>query len=301
MISMKNFLLILPYFVFMNFSALSFGAQTSSNNVTDFYLWRHGETDANKENLLSGGTPAMHTDFESWSAKTSLNEEGKRQAIELGSIVVNQCSLTVIYTSDLSRAYETATAVVDAYQLQGRSIPLRTNVQLREILHGKYELTSAKVRNEAGRQKLNELLESPVAPNDKFTAWKIHPLANSDEVVDGDCIDNDVIDVEKYLSKREANPETPWQLFHRIKNELAKIAREHPQETIGISTHGGVLATLLESLTPEFKGTYLPPHYNGTEIKVGDKVIPAAIKVKNCALIHLQFHHESGEFTYVDE
>lgn len=274
----------------------------ASSNLTDFYIWRHGETEANKENLLSGGAPELHSDIEFWSKMTSLNEQGKQQAIELGSIVVNKCALDVIYTSDLSRAYETASSVVDAYKLAGQSIVLHANVQLREVLHGKFELTSAKVRNEAGLLLLTQLLEKDVDSSyDKFSAWKIHPLASPDQTIDETCLVDGVVDVNRYLETKEANPETPWQLFNRIKVELIKIAKEHPQEKVGISSHGAVLATLLEGLNKEFSGTYLPPHYNGTEIRNGDKVIPAAVKVKNCALIHLQYDDATGELRIIPE
>ncbi len=279
-----------------------FAIQASSNSITDFYIWRHGETKANTESLLSGGAPELLSDFEYWSKMSSLNEQGKHQAIELGSIVVNKCSLDIIYTSDLARAYDTATAVLNAYKLTNRPISLQKDVQLREILHGKFELTSGKVRNEAGQQLLRKLLGEDVNHSyDKFSAWKLHPLASSDQIIDQKCLVNGVVDVTKYLATKEANPETPWQLFHRIKLELAKIAKEHPDKKIGISTHGAVVATLLEGLNTDFTGTYLPPHYNGIEIRVGEKVIPAAVKVKNCALIHLQYDHASEEFRIISQ
>lgn len=274
--------------------------QASSNFITDFYIWRHGETEANKEKLLSGGAPELISDIEYWSKMTSLNEQGKQQAAELGSLVVNKCALDVIYTSDLTRAYDTASAVVSAYKLAGRSIKLHTNMQLREILQGKYEMTPAKDRNEAGQQLLKTLLEKGEGVSyDKFAAWKLHPLASPDQVIGEECLVNDVVDVNKYLATKEVNPETPWQLFNRIMVELVKIANEHPQEKIGISTHGAVLATLIEGLNTEFTGTYLPTHYNGTEIKVRDKVIPAVVKVKNCALIHFQYDHDSKRLSLV--
>jgi len=295
---MLNFVYISFLYLGMSMSAL----HASSHFTTDFYIWRHGETEANKENLLSGGAPELCSDFEYWSKMTSLNEQGQQQAIELGSIVVNKCALDIIYTSDLARAYDTATAVVDAYKFSGHSIKLHSNVQLREILHGKYELTSAKVRNEAGHQLLTTLLEKDVDSSyDKFSAWKIHPLASPDQTVDEKCLINNIVDVNNYLENKEVNPETPWQLFNRITAELVKIAEEHPQEKVGISTHGAVLATLLEGLNTEFNGTYLPPHYNGNEVKIGDKVIPAAVKVKNCALIHLQYDHDSEELRLIRE
>ena len=262
-------------------------------SVTDLYVWRHGQTEANKEGLLSGGAPALCFDLEYWSRMSSLTEEGKQQANELAKLIVEKYALDVIYTSDLARAYDTANAVLNAHTLAGRSIKLHTDVQLREILHGKYELTCAKLRNEAAQKCLTNLLEQPTS-NDKFGAWKVHP--QSDQI-----IDEKSLDVAQYLVNKEERPETPWQLYNRITTELALLAKIHPQEKIGISTHGAVLATLLEGLNNDYVGTYVPPHYNANEIRVGDKVIPAAIKIQNCALFHFQYDHDSGDLKLILE
>lgn len=67
-------------------------------SVTDFFVFRHGETDWNKERRLQG-----HTDI-------PLNEEGKIQAEELAKKLCH-INLDAIVTSDLSRAKVTAEIV----------------------------------------------------------------------------------------------------------------------------------------------------------------------------------------------
>lgn len=278
---------------------LAVWCKSVGKKMTDFYLWRHGETQANKIGLLSGGAPELSVAVASWAAMTALSEEGKEQAKKLGEMVVNQCALDVIYTSDLARAYDTAAMVARAYEKRGCSIPLRKNMQLREILHGEYELTSAEIRNKRGPQVLTALLEkvTGLPTQDRFLAWQVHPLVPAEGVVDGPCVMDHVVDVERYVASRETRPETTWLLFHRVMRELKKIAEENVGKKVGISTHGAVISTLLQGLDPEFEGTCLPPHYNGREIRVGDKVIPRAIQVGNCALFHIQYDHSSQELT----
>lgn len=62
------------------------------------YLVRHGQTVCNAENRFSG-----------WN-DTPLNDIGKKQAQEL-SKRLKDIKFEAVYSSDLSRAYETATAV----------------------------------------------------------------------------------------------------------------------------------------------------------------------------------------------
>lgn len=67
-------------------------------SIIDLYIFRHGETDWNKELRLQG-----HTDI-------PLNSSGVRQAQEL-ELIIRDFELDVILTSDLSRARTTADLV----------------------------------------------------------------------------------------------------------------------------------------------------------------------------------------------
>ncbi len=60
-----------------------------------FYVFRHGQTDWNKETRIQG-----HSNI-------PLNSQGREQAKELSKIL-EKLDLEIIYSSDLDRAYETA-------------------------------------------------------------------------------------------------------------------------------------------------------------------------------------------------
>ena len=86
-----------------------------------FYIFRHGETDWNKERRCQG-----HTDV-------ALNQTGISQAQELAK-KVKELNLGVIYSSDLSRAKETGSIVASH-----SDIPIIFEPRLREMSYGEAE------------------------------------------------------------------------------------------------------------------------------------------------------------------
>ncbi len=86
-----------------------------------FYIFRHGETDWNRERRCQGHT------------NTPLNQNGLNQALELAE-KLKETPLEVIVTSDLLRAHATGKSV--ASQL---SIPLLVDSRLREMSYGEAE------------------------------------------------------------------------------------------------------------------------------------------------------------------
>lgn len=93
------------------------------------YIVRHGETVWNREGRIQG-----HTDVE-------LSERGQAQA-KLAAQRLRKVPIDVAYASDLRRAADTATTI-----LEGRNIPLHTTPQLREYHKGAFEgLTEAELR-----------------------------------------------------------------------------------------------------------------------------------------------------------
>ena len=86
-----------------------------------FYIFRHGETDWNKERRCQGHT------------NTSLNETGIAQAAGLAEKML-EIPLDIIVTSDLSRALNTGTAVANK-----KGIPLVVDSRLREMAYGDAE------------------------------------------------------------------------------------------------------------------------------------------------------------------
>jgi broad specificity phosphatase PhoE len=98
--------------------------------VTTLLLVRHGETDWNAEGRLQG-----HTD-------RPLNDYGRRQAKELAERLAAE-QVDAIYTSDLSRAKETAEIVGERLGL-----PVVVDADLREKNWGSWEgLTGDERRN----------------------------------------------------------------------------------------------------------------------------------------------------------
>jgi phosphoserine phosphatase len=96
---------------------------------TTIVLVRHGETDWNRERRFQG-----HAD-------TSLNDAGRRQALELAEALRDE-RLDAVYTSPLRRATETARIVVDMLGLKAEELEA-----LREIDVGDWQgLTVDEVR-----------------------------------------------------------------------------------------------------------------------------------------------------------
>jgi 2,3-bisphosphoglycerate-dependent phosphoglycerate mutase len=96
--------------------------------VTTIFLARHGETDWNAEQRWQG------------QRDTPLNERGRAQARGLAQRLAD-IPFAAVYSSDLSRARETAD-IVSA----GRRLPIRVDPRLREIDVGSWEgLTSEEV------------------------------------------------------------------------------------------------------------------------------------------------------------
>ena len=97
-------------------------------DATRIILVRHGETDWNATGRIQG-----HSD-------TPLNAVGRLQAQRLARRFANE-SVRALYSSDLARAFETATVIGQALGL-----PVVTSAQLRERRYGLWEgLTAAQI------------------------------------------------------------------------------------------------------------------------------------------------------------
>lgn len=114
-----------------------------------WYLVRHGETDWNLNERIQG-----HSD-------TPLNATGRRQADLLGRRL-DDLHFDAIYSSDLTRTYETAQLVA-----RGRDLAIVTDPDLREFSFGEWEgLTDAEIE---ARQP-GVLTERLSAGNEAFAA-----------------------------------------------------------------------------------------------------------------------------------
>ncbi len=86
-----------------------------------FYVFRHGQTDWNKESRIQGST------------NTELNDQGREDAKGLVPLM-EKLRPEIIYTSDLNRAFDTGKTVADALE-----IPIIKEARLREANFGQAE------------------------------------------------------------------------------------------------------------------------------------------------------------------
>lgn len=181
---------------FLLMMGLSCAAMASE---TTFVLVRHGETDWNKAHKVQG-----HVDI-------PLNEKGLLQAEETAQIIFEQHpDISAIYSSDLSRAYETALKTAKLF-----NFPVKKRESLREVHPGISDgmLISEKVkRYDAGWRQLEK--DFP----DRKERWK-------QVVVEGE--------------------ESLYSAYQRIASELKEIAKNHPGEKVAIFAHGKVIRALV--------------------------------------------------------
>ncbi len=114
--------------------------------ATRLIVIRHGETAWNVDTRIQG-----HLDI-------PLNDTGRQQARKLGRALAGGPPLDAIYTSDLSRAHETARAVGDA-----TGVPVVTDTGLRERRFGTFEgRTFAEIELELPEQSIRWRKRDPV-------------------------------------------------------------------------------------------------------------------------------------------
>jgi len=90
--------------------------------ATDLYIIRHGETDWNRQARMQG-----HAD-------EPLNALGRAQAAQVAAALASY-ALDAIYSSDLSRAFDTARAIAAHHP----SVPLHTSALWRERDYGRFQ------------------------------------------------------------------------------------------------------------------------------------------------------------------
>ena len=105
------------------------------SRTTRLYLVRHGQTVTNKEGRFCG------------HSETQLTTLGQEQARALGRRLARE-KIDAVYTSDYSRAMETAALVVGE-----RAVTAGVDLDLRELHYGEWELEREfDVRKRAGEQ-----------------------------------------------------------------------------------------------------------------------------------------------------
>lgn len=114
------------------------------------YVFRHGQTDWNKEGRIQG-----HLDV-------PLNEEGRGQAARLGPVLA-RLGVEAFFSSDLSRASDTARIAGESF---GNRI-YHTDPRLREIFLGVLQgKTRAEIERDHGVHLSNRLMSGPLGDAD---------------------------------------------------------------------------------------------------------------------------------------
>lgn len=166
---------------------------------------RHGETDWNKEGRCQG-----HVDI-------PLNAKGLQQAAEaVKRIAVLESQIAALYSSDLTRALQTAAPIAHYYGLD-----VITNKNLREAHQGEAQgllRQDIKDRFGAERERLNALYP------DLRERWNYADIPGS---------------------------EPRNQLLARLMPTLENYARAHKGKTIIVVTHAGVIRTLVAHVCAE--------------------------------------------------
>ena len=170
-------------------------------------------------------------------ANPNLNERGREQATELGKKLMLY-SIEKIYSSPFLRAESTAEIVNKFLQ-----VPLESEDAFHECCFGDAEGHAV---DEIGA-KWPQLMHDVLYPTP--TTW--------DSKYPGD------------------DAESKHQVFNRVSTALLKIAHTCPYKVIGISTHGGVMSSLLAGL--ESYGLGLP----------------------NCCVAQIDYDSETDKLTFI--
>ena len=91
--------------------------------MTHFLLVRHGQTEWNRIRRVQGQTDAL------------LDETGREQARLVGERLASEEGISAVYASDLSRAMDTAKAIVDHHP----ELDITADERMREIDFGPWE------------------------------------------------------------------------------------------------------------------------------------------------------------------
>lgn len=198
----------------MNMSALSAdGSADGLPHPTLVVLLRHGETEANSKGVLQG------------QSESPLTALGRSQAAALGSALGARVASSgfqqplshTVYSSDLSRASDTAQAVIDALSGEGasRSFELRRDARLRERRLGPFQGLSV---GECHRR--HALL------------WNTFNSGEDDQMVA--C-------VNQPGASENGGVELRQDMTERAVAVMRDIAAAHPGESVLVVSHGGFI------------------------------------------------------------
>jgi probable phosphoglycerate mutase len=183
--------------------------KSMTTSVTRVILVRHGETDWNVIHRLQGVTD------------THLTETGIKQAERVAARLAKSKDVSMVYSSNLTRALKTAQEIVKARSLDEAAVVI--DERLREFDLGMFAGHS-QVRKSSSRWgivKLTQLLDEQNEAKRKFPVeWNEH-IENNDYII--------------------PNGESYNQFIERTTTVLQDIRKRHEGETVCVVTHGGVI------------------------------------------------------------
>jgi 2,3-bisphosphoglycerate-dependent phosphoglycerate mutase len=169
-----------------------------------------------------------------------MNDRGRAQARELAERLAD-AGLHALFSSDLSRARETAEIV--AARL---GIPLHLHPGLREAHLGEVQgMTAPEIRRALGEEAVQR--------------WRSGDVTDADVAFPGG--------------------ESGAEIRGRALAALHELMARYPYPTVGISSHGGVIRRLMQSLLPE-----------------GSPAVP----IPNAVLYRLSYHEEAKQLVIAD-
>lgn len=153
-------------------------------------LIRHGQTNWSKENRIQG------------SLDVPLNKQGRQESIELAKKL--DVPVDIIFTSQLSRAYESADLIAKRLNFKGKAKRLK---ELNEINQGVWQGLLV----EEARKRYKKI----------YTKWETHPT-----------------------SVKPPQGESLAQVHDRVITAVQKIVDKHPSQNICFVTHKVVTAII---------------------------------------------------------
>lgn len=159
----------------------------------NLYVIRHGETDWNKQLKFQGQTDVK------------LNDTGREQALALRPMM-QQLQIESVYTSTLSRAYETAEIAINDLKLS-----IQKDERLRETNIGGAEGLI-----------LNEVIEK--YGEQSLLNWRSYE--------------------ERLLDFSFENGETKRQMMYRVRQVFLEIAQSSNRNSIAIFSHGMIMRAM---------------------------------------------------------
>ncbi len=161
--------------------------------IKNIYVIRHGETDWNKNHRFQGQTD------------TKLNDLGREQAIALKP-KLSQLQIESVYTSPLSRAFETAEIAT-----QDLKVSIQKEDRLKEIHIGIAEsLTLQEIIDQFGEESILK--------------WRDYD--------------------ERLLDFHFKNGESKRQLMYRLRQVFLEIAQNSNRQSIAVFTHGMLMRAM---------------------------------------------------------